>query len=261
MQPKWFAWIIPLLALLALLSWIPLALIYYARVTHSPIPRISIIPDMDNQQRFKAQQTNPLFADDRAMRPPVAGAVAEDLPQSDDFFERGISTGQWATVLPPQVPVTPELLQRGQQRFNIYCAICHGQAGDGDGMVDHMGDQLAEGTWVPPSSYHSDLVRSRPVGHLFNTITNGIRAMPAYGTQIPPADRWAIVTYIRALQRSRDARLSDVPPDQRAVLQAQASAEAATATPGAGGTSTGVGVQPPSPPAKGAKPGAAQGGS
>jgi mono/diheme cytochrome c family protein len=228
MAPKWFAWIGPLVALLAMLSLIPFALLYYARATNSPVPRISIIPDMDNQQRFKAQQANPLFADDRAMRPQVAGSVAAGMQQADDFFYRGISGGQWATAFPPQVALNAELLNRGRERYGIYCAACHGLAGDGDGMVSKRAEDLAEGMWIPPVSYHSATVRSRPLGHIFNTISNGIRTMPAYGTQIPPEDRWAIVAYVRALQRSRHATLSDVPADKRAVLEAQAAAEAAT---------------------------------
>jgi len=245
MKPKWFAYISPLIMLLVLLSWIPLALVYFARVTNSPLPRISIIPDMDNQPRFKAEQVNTLFADQRAMRPPVDGTVADGMGEADDFFYRGISGGQWATALPPQITIDAELLKRGQSRYIIYCAVCHGLAGDGDGMIDHRGDQLAEGTWIPPLSYHIDLVRNRPVGHLFNTITNGIRAMPAYGTQVPPEDRWAIVAYVRALQRTRLGSLGDVPADKRAALAAQAA----------------TGSQPPSPPPSGTETSSQQGGT
>jgi mono/diheme cytochrome c family protein len=96
--------------------------------------------------------------------------------------------------------VTESLVRRGQNRFDIFCAPCHGLDGYGDGPVAKRADALQEGTWVPPSSYHTDLVRQRPVGFIFNTITHGIRNMPAYGPQIPVADRWAIVSYVRELR-------------------------------------------------------------
>jgi hypothetical protein len=92
-------------------------------------------------------------------------------------------------------------------------------AGYGDGMVAKRADELMEATWVPPSSFHTELVRSRPVGHLYNTITNGIRNMPAYGPQIPEHDRWAIVAYVRALQLSQNADVSDVPAELRSSLR------------------------------------------
>jgi mono/diheme cytochrome c family protein len=111
------------------------------------------------------------------------------------------------------------MLLRGQERFNIYCSPCHGLTGAGDGLVSRRADALQEGTWVPPLTFHGDQVRGRPVGHLFNTITHGIRNMPAYGAQIPAEDRWAIVAYVRALQRSQNATVADVPPDLRAGLR------------------------------------------
>jgi mono/diheme cytochrome c family protein len=110
------------------------------------------------------------------------------------------------------------LVARGQERFDVYCAVCHGTSGYGNGPVSARALQLMElgnAQWTPPSSLHDDLVRGRPDGHIFNTITNGIRNMPAYGSQIPAADRWAIVGYVRALQRSQRATTGDVPADER----------------------------------------------
>ena len=121
--------------------------------------------------------------------------------------------GTWAATLP--MPLTAPLLRRGRERFEIYCAPCHGLAGYGDGMVARRADRLMEGTWVPPTSLHDPTVLARPDGHLFHTITAGIRNMPAYGPQIPEADRWAIVSYVRALQRSQHASVNDVPAEQR----------------------------------------------
>jgi mono/diheme cytochrome c family protein len=111
------------------------------------------------------------------------------------------------------------VLQRGRERYDIYCAPCHGLAGYGDGSVAKRAEALQEGTWTPPTSFHTELIRQRPDGHIFNTISNGIRNMPAYGPQIPVADRWAIVAYVRALQRSQNATVDDVPPEIRAQLR------------------------------------------
>jgi len=151
------------------------------------------------------------------MRPDPPGTVARGELDEDDAIYRGKRGDEWITTIP--VPVTGALLARGRQRFDIYCSPCHGLAGYGDGMVAKRAEALQEGTWTPPSSFHTDLVRSRPVGHIFNTITHGIRNMPAYGPQIPVADRWAIVSYVRALQRSQNATVADVPPDLRAQLR------------------------------------------
>ena len=210
-------WLLFTAAILVVLSWVPLALIMRARVTTSPKPRIHIVPDMDNQPKFKAQSRNPMFADRRAMRPPVAGTVSRGVVLDDPIFTTGKDGDDWVEAIP--VELGHELLERGRERFDIYCSPCHGLGGFGDGMVAKRADQLQEGTWTPPSSFHTDLVRSRPAGHIFNTITHGIRNMPAYGPQIPVADRWAIVAYIRALQRSQHTTVDDVPPEYRAQLR------------------------------------------
>jgi mono/diheme cytochrome c family protein len=203
---------------LTLVALVPLALIARARVTRSPVPRFNIVPDMDNQIKFKPQSEDSMFADGRAMREPVADTVARGELDLDSVYDRGkTADGEWVTVFP--VPITDRLLKRGQDRFDIYCSPCHGLAGYGDGIVAKRADSLQEGTWTPPSSFHTDLVRGRAVGHLFNTISHGIRNMPAYGPQIPIADRWAIVAYIRALQLSQGAPLEDVPPELRAQLR------------------------------------------
>jgi mono/diheme cytochrome c family protein len=206
-----------LLVLIAL-SFVPMAFLVKARVTGSTSPRLQIIPDMDNQPRFKSQQANPLFADNRELRPPVPGTVACTGHSDDPLFSQGrTQQGEWTARSP--LPTTAPLLQRGQQRFQIYCTPCHGLGGAGDGTISRRADRLAEGTWTPPSDLASETVRERPDGHLFNTITHGIRNMPAYGPQISPADRWAIVAYVRALQRARHATLDDVPPDVRPTLK------------------------------------------
>jgi mono/diheme cytochrome c family protein len=210
-------WLLFTVVTLVVLSWVPLALIMRARVTTSPKPRIHIIPDMDNQPKYKTQRRNPLFADLRAMRPPVEGSVARGEVIGDEAVMTGRLGENWVVEIP--VPVDENFLNRGRQRYDIYCAPCHGLAGYGDGMVAKRADALQEGTWTPPSSFHTDLIRKREAGHIFNTISNGIRNMPAYGPQIPVEDRWAIVAYVRALQRSQDATIDDVPEDIRAQLR------------------------------------------
>ena len=141
---------------------IPPALIAQMRAVHSTKPRIHYIQDMDNQPRFEAQHANPLFADGRAMRPPVAGTVARGELRADDHYYRGISGGVWATVFPSQVEVSMTLLQRGRERFGIYCQPCHGAAGYGDGMVNQRAMELVNvglngTTWVQPKSIHEQL--------------------------------------------------------------------------------------------------------
>lgn len=245
-MPKW---IVPLIVILSTLALLPAALIFFARSTNSPVPRISIIPDMDTQQKFKTQTYNNLFADHRASRLPVAGTVAYGETLLDSHFYRGIVNGDWAVSMP--MPVTEPMMQRGQQRFAIYCAPCHGLDGSGNGPVAVRAEQLAEGTWVPPLNFNNAAVVARPVGHLFNTVTNGIRNMPAYGAQIPPDDRWAIVAYVKALQRSQHGTLRDVTPEERQLLEQQQAAQAAAgapagaaaATAGGGASGTGAGDQ------------------
>jgi mono/diheme cytochrome c family protein len=200
------------------LALVPLALVARARTTTSTRPRINLVPDMDNQPKFRAQQANPMFADGRAMRPPVAGTVARgELREDAATYAGKTAAGEWVSAIP--VAVTARLMKRGQERYDVFCTPCHGFAGNGDGIVAKRADRLQEGTWTPPSSLHTDLVRSRPDGQLFNTITNGVRTMPAYGSQIPVADRWAIVAYVRALQRSQNASVADVPAELRQQLR------------------------------------------
>jgi mono/diheme cytochrome c family protein len=193
-MPRWIKYGLIVLAALAL---IPPVFIARARMTDSTQPRLHLIFDMDNQPRYKAQQASPLFADQRVMRPPVPDTVARGELHDDDHLYRGLAGGQFAAAFP--MPVTTAMMQRGRERFGIFCAPCHGLDGGGRGMVAVRAEELAEGAWVLPLSVHADEVRGRPVGHIFNTITDGIRTMPAHGAQIPVSDRWAIVAYVRAL--------------------------------------------------------------
>lgn len=200
---------------LGALAIVPFAFVYRARATQSTEPRIHPIQDMDNQPKFITQSANPLFADGRSMRPHVPGTLARGDLELDDHLYRGRRGADWAAGIP--MPVDEALLKRGQERFNIFCATCHGASGYGDGPVARRALELG-GKWVPPTSFHTDAVRQRPDGHIFNTITHGIRTMPSYGSQVPVKDRWAIIAYLRALERSQNATMNDVPPERRASL-------------------------------------------
>ena len=183
------------------------------RATPSPNRPIHIFWDMDFQPKFKAQAPNPLFADGRAMRPPVQGSVARGESYVDTHMFEGVVDGQWATALPASMKLDQATLERGQQRFNIYCSACHGYAGYGDGAVNQRAMELVSnvngpvnGTqWVAAKSLHDETTRHQPMGQLFNTITHGIRNMAGYGAQISVDDRWAIAAYVKALQFSQDA--------------------------------------------------------
>jgi len=219
-------WVRPSLMVLTLAALVPFACVARTRVVNAHVPRVHLVQDMDNQTYYKHQEPNPEFADRRSMRRPVEGTVPSTLsplhPQGnlndDEHYQTGMVNGDYAVGFPPGYRVTAASVRRGQQRFDIYCSPCHGAAGYGDGMVARRADARQQATWVPPTSLHDALPLSRPEGHLFNTITHGIRTMPPYGSQIPADDRWAIVSYVRALQRSQNATLADVPPAARSEL-------------------------------------------
>lgn len=170
-------------------------------------PPIHLNPNMDTQPKYKAQRESKFFEDHSAMRMPVAGTVAAGSLKEDTRYYAG-KEANGALVRKSPVPVTAELLQRGRERFNIYCAPCHSQVGDGKGMVVQRG-------LLPPPSFHEARLVTVEDGHFYDVITNGIRNMPSYKHQVPVADRWAIVAYVRALQRSERASLNDLPQEIR----------------------------------------------
>jgi len=169
---------------------------------------IHINPNMDAQERFEAQEANAFFEDGRAMRLPVKGTVARGFLKEDTALWTGkTADGAWADN---PLSVDLALLERGRERYDIFCSVCHGVAGDGKGIIMTGGYG-----YVPAPSYHTDLIRAQPDGYLYDALTAGIRSMPGYGSQIPVGDRWAIVAYIRALQRSQNADMGDVPENER----------------------------------------------
>jgi mono/diheme cytochrome c family protein len=206
------------LVILTVASAVPFALAAKARYTTSRTPRIHIIQDMDSQPKYKAQRENPVFSDGRSTRIPDPETVAVGELREDDHFYRGKDGGAWARTFPPAFRADAAAMDRGQQRFGIYCTPCHGFGGEGNGMVSKRAEELGQGTWTPPTNLTDARIRNMPVGELFNTISNGIRNMPAYGPQIPTSDRWAIILYLRALERSRAATLADLEPSERTGL-------------------------------------------
>lgn len=203
------------LSLLALVSVVALG---GCRGMTSEAPPIHPNLNMDFVQRFEAQEANPLFADGAAMRQPVAGTVARGGLRTEGnapfYYGR---TGDGALVGEIPIEVTASLLMRGKERYEIYCTPCHGQAGDGRGIVAVGNGGQGYGFAVP--SYHTDALRAQPDGHIYDVIQNGINTMPSYGHEIAAADRWAIVSYVRALQRSQNATEADVPETERQRLQ------------------------------------------
>lgn len=171
-------------------------------------PPIHLNPNMDAMERFEAQEANPFFEDGRAMRPPVPGTVARGMLREDIAFHRGRNADGSYVEVPP-IAYTVELTHRGRERYDIYCAVCHGAAGDGQGTV------MAGGYGFVPAGFHNDRLRTIEDGYLYEVITQGVRTMPAYAQQIPVADRWAIVAYVRALQRSQNAAMEDIPADEQ----------------------------------------------
>ncbi|UCD76169.1 MAG: cytochrome c [Phycisphaerales bacterium] len=205
---------------------LPPAIIAVMRTSRTATPRIHFVQDMDNQGKFRAQHENPRFPDGRAMRPAVEGTIAVGEPRTDSHYYFGRVGEEWAPAFPAQVRVNESLMERGRARFNIYCQPCHGLSGYGDGIVDQLArdllvnSRLGKGTmWVRPRNLHEELIRSQTVGEIFNTITNGKANMQPYGAQIPVEDRWAIVAWVRALQRSQNAELADVPAELRDSLE------------------------------------------
>lgn len=203
----------------AALALVPLAATAWARAFDTTRPPIHIVRDMDSQQRFRAQVANPVFADGRAMRPDPVGTVAWGELGASGAAMAGKRGDTFVDAFP--LPVTPKLLERGRERFAVYCTPCHGQSGYGDGLVALRAAELQEQSWVQPSSLHDPLVRTRPVGQIYDTIVNGVRTMPAYGRQVSSDDAWAITAYVKALQRSQNASVDDVPLPERAKLGVQ----------------------------------------
>ena len=166
--------------------------------------------DMHDQPKYIPLRPSDFFADGRSARPLIEGTVARGYLDANVLLYTGKGPdGKPSNEFP--MPVTKELLLRGQQRFNIYCSPCHDRTGSGNGMIVRRG-------YRRPPTYHSDRLRQQPNGYFFDVITRGFGAMPDYAAQVQPEDRWAIVAYIRALQLSQQASINDVPAADRGQL-------------------------------------------
>jgi hypothetical protein len=166
--------------------------------------------DMHDQPKYESLEASTFFPDGRASRPLVPGTVARGQLREDTHLYEGKVSGKPAETFP--FPIDLKTLERGQQRYNIYCSPCHDRVGNGNGMVVRRG-------FRPPPSYHIERLRQAPPGYFYDVITNGFGAMQDYAAQIPVRDRWAIVAYVRALQLSQNATLSDVPETEQQNLR------------------------------------------
>lgn len=165
--------------------------------------------NMQHQENVRAFEPSVHFADGASARHPPAHAVARDDPGADDPIANGRPHGKWSVDFP--IPLTREWVKRGRERFNIFCADCHGEDGYGQGIIVMRG-------FPRPASFHTDDLRTEPAGKLFDAVTRGYGTMYGFGDRIGPRDRWAIVAYVRALQKSQDARLSELSPAERREL-------------------------------------------
>ena len=181
----------PLVAVLALASFATLA---------------GCRQDMHDQPKFYPQRGTTFFADGRSSRPQVENTVARGQLHENSYFYTGMVNGQEGNEMP--FPVTLDVLHRGQERYNVYCSACHSRVGNGVGMIVQRG-------YAKAGNFHTPRLQTAPLGHFFTVISNGYGSMPDYAAQLTPADRWAVVAYIRALQLSQNADRSDVPSGEK----------------------------------------------
>ncbi len=218
-----------------ILGSVALVAIFGFRGQKSTGSPIEVFPDMVRQPKIRAQAPSGFFADGRGSRLPILGTVpiGYEMPKAEamaspaapvdvpaphprlafsegaDYYNTGKMAEQWGTGLP--VEVTPALMQRGRERFNITCAMCHGATAAGNGVTKQYG-------LTTIVTLQDDRLRKMADGEIFNTITNGKNTMMSYGSNLSVSDRWAIIAYLRALQRSQNATIADVPEEQRAAL-------------------------------------------
>ena len=165
------------------------------------IPLAGCRQDMHNQPKFYPQRGSDFYADGRSVRPQVENTVARNQMHENAYFYTGFLNGKEGDGLP--FPVSTQVMQRGQERYNVYCTPCHSRVGNGAGMIVQRG-------YAAAGNFHTARLQAAPLGHFFNVISNGYGAMPDYSAQLTPADRWAVVAYIRALQLSQKATQADV---------------------------------------------------
>lgn len=186
------------------------------RGTTTTKPPLEVFPDMDRQPKYKPQGESAFFADRRADRPLPAGVVARGELRADPALNLGrvARNGDFFRGFPAGLTIDHSFLAKGRERYDIYCGICHGGVGDGRGIVTQYG-------WGTPANFHTDRIRQMPEGELFEVITNGRNTMFPYADKLTPEERWAVIAYVRALQRSHNGRVEDVPAARRAELGIQ----------------------------------------
>ena len=178
--------------------------------------------DMHDAPRYEPLEASAFFANGQSARALVANTVPRGQVREDRHLYEGIVDGKPAETFP--FPITADVMQRGHERFNVFCSPCHGRTGEGNGMIVQRG-------FRQPPSMHEDRLRNAPVGYFFDVMTHGFGAMQDYSAQVPVADRWAIAAYIRALQLSQRTTVDDVPADRRADLDRPAGAPSDTREP------------------------------
>ncbi|MBA3961080.1 MAG: cytochrome c [Chthoniobacterales bacterium] len=169
--------------------------------------------DMYNQPKAKTYSQSEFFRDGTSARSLPAHTVEYHGAGESEVFSTGLTDGFLITQLPAPLTPTPELLQRGRERYDINCAVCHGLTGAGNGQIVQRG-------FPAPPTYHSERLRNVPLGHFYDVITNGYGTMYSYASRVEPVDRWAIAAYVRALQLSQQATTSDLPPNEQRTLEA-----------------------------------------
>lgn len=185
-------------------AWLVAALgLSACRGQPSADPPIHPIPDMRVQPKVKPEAASAVFANGMGMRTPVEGTVAQGQLKADEVYYTGKTTQGFVAKAP--IEVTEATLKRGQERFDVFCSSCHDRAGSGRGMAVQRG-------FPPPVDLTGERVRSFADGQIFDVMTQGVRNMPSYAAQVPEDDRWAIVGWVRVLQRSQHATVADVPP-------------------------------------------------
>ena len=172
-------------------------------------PPLEVFNDMDRQYKYLPQAASPFFADGRTDRPVVPGTVSMGSFQEDDYFTSGRDEAEFGRGFP--VPVDHQLMELGRKKYDIFCAVCHGTTGDGNGITKSYG-------MVATPTYHDDRLRGMAEGEIFNTITNGKNNMGSYGAKLGYEERWAIIAYLRALQLAQNATLENVPPEHQKEL-------------------------------------------
>ena len=185
-----------------------------SRITLLAVAALALVgcrQDMHDQAKYEPYEVSDFFADGRASRLPVPGTVARGWLREDPHLYRGIGAdGAFATTLP--MPLSRDLVERGHERFDIFCSPCHGRTGDGQGMIVQRG-------FKQPASLHETRLRDMPYGYYFDVMSNGFGEMSSYASQVPVEDRWAIASYVRALQLSRQVDVSQLTDTERRQLE------------------------------------------